>query len=225
MKIHYEGFMREKIRRNPITIGPEANFFEARSLIHDKGVRHLPVVDKDNHLIGIVTDRDVREAAPSDATLLSVQELNYLLGKLKVSAIMTPKEKLITINPDTLIEEAVKLMRDHKIGCLPVLDEGKLYGLFTESDALDHLVDIFGFNQKGTRLTVAFEDKPGTLLGVLEVFKKYNINIISIVTPSFIVDGKRIAAIRIQTENYQEVKKDIEKAGYDVLSVGKWPSV
>ncbi len=225
MKIHYKGFMREKIRRNPITIGPDANFFEARGLIHDKGVRHLPVIDKDNHLIGIVTDRDVREAAPSDATLLSVQELNYLLGKLKVSAFMTPKEKLITIHPDTLIEEAVKLMRDHKIGCLPVLDEGKLYGLFTETDALDHMVDIFGLNQKGTRLSIAFEDKPGTILGALEVFKKLNINIISIVTPSFMVDGKRIAAIRIQTEEYQEAVNGLEKGGYDVLSVGKWPSV
>ncbi|MDO9123693.1 MAG: CBS and ACT domain-containing protein, partial [Deltaproteobacteria bacterium] len=196
-----------------------------RGLIHDKGVRHLPVIDKDNHLIGIVTDRDVREAAPSDATLLSVQELNYLLGKLKVSAFMTPKEKLITIHPDTLIEEAVKLMRDQKIGCLPVLDEGKLYGLFTETDALDHMVDIFGLNQKGTRLSIDFEDNPGILLGILEVFKKHNINIISIVTPSFVVDGKRVAAIRIQTEEYQEATKDLEKAGYDVLSVGKWPSV
>jgi acetoin utilization protein AcuB len=225
MKIHYAGFMREKIKRNPITIGPDANFFEARSLIHDKGVRHLPVVDKENHLVGIVTDRDIREAAPSDATLLSVQELNYLLGKLKVSAFMTPKERLITITPDTLIEEAVKLMRDHKIGCLPVLESGKLYGIFTETDALDHLVDIFGTNQRGTRVTIAFEDKPGTMLGVLEVFKKHNINIISIVTPSFMVEGKRIAAIRIQTEDYQAAINDIEKAGYDVLSVGKWPSV
>jgi acetoin utilization protein AcuB len=225
MKIHYKGFMREKIRRNPVTIGPEANFFEVRSLIHDKGVRHLPVVDKENHLIGIVTDRDIREAAPSDATLLSIQELNYLLGKLKVSAFMTPKEKLITINPDTLIEEAVKLMRDNKIGCLPVVEEGKLYGIFTETDALDHLVDIFGTNQKGTRVTITCEDKPGSMLGILEVFKKLNVNIISIVTPSFMVDGKRIAAIRIQTENYQEAVQNLEKSGYDILSVGKWPSV
>jgi acetoin utilization protein AcuB len=225
MKIHYKGFMREKIRRNPITIGPDANFFEARSLIHDKGIRHLPVVDKENHLIGIVTDRDIREAAPSDATLLSVQELNYLLGKLKVSAFMTPKEKLITITPDTLIEEAVKLMRDHKIGCLPVMEEEMLYGIFTETDILDHFVDIFGFNQKGTRLTVAMEDKPGTMLGILEVFKKYNINIISIVTPSFMVDGKRIAAIRIQAENNPEVNKELERAGYDILSIGQWPSI
>jgi len=217
--------MREKIQRNPVTISPEASFYEVRNLIHEKGVRHLPVVDKNNALVGIVTDRDIREAAPSDATLLSVQELNYLLGKLKVSSFMTPKDKLITITPDTIIEEAVQLMHDNKIGCLPVLEGGKLYGLFTETDALDHLVDIFGFKQKGTRLTLALEDKPGTMLGILEVFKKHNINIISIVTPSFMVEGKRIAAIRIRTEDYQDVVKDLEKAGYDVLSIGKWPSI
>jgi acetoin utilization protein AcuB len=225
MKIHYKGFMREKIQRNPVTIGPDASFYEVRNLIHEKGVRHLPVIDKNNMLVGIVTDRDIREAAPSDATLLSVQELNYLLGKLKVSSFMTPKDKLITINPDTLIEEAVQLMHDNKIGCLPVLEQGKLYGLFTETDALDHLVDIFGFKQKGTRLTLALEDKPGTMLGILELFKKHNINIISIVTPSFMVEGKRIAAIRIKTEDYKDVVKDLEKAGYDVLSIGKWPSI
>jgi acetoin utilization protein AcuB len=225
MKIHYKGFMREKIQRNPVTISSEASFYEARNLIHEKGVRHLPVVDKNNMLVGIVTDRDIREAAPSDATLLSVQELNYLLGKLKVSSFMTPKDKLVTITPDTIIEEAVQLMHDNKIGCLPVLEQGKLYGIFTETDALDHLVDIFGFKQTGTRLTLALEDKPGTMLGILEVFKKHNINIISIVTPSFMVEGKRIAAIRIKTEDYKDVVKDLEKAGYDVLSIGKWPSI
>ncbi len=225
MKIHYKGFIREKIQKNPVMISPEASFYEARNLIHEKGVRHLPVVDKDNMLVGIVTDRDIRKAAPSDATLLSVQELNYLLGKLKVSSFMTPKDKLITINPDTIIEEAVQLMHDNKIGCLPVLEGSKLYGLFTETDALDHLVDIFGLKQKGTRLTLALEDKPGTMLGILEIFKRHNINIISTVTPSFMVEGKRIAAIRIRTEEYQEVVKDLEKAGYDVLSIGKWPSI
>jgi acetoin utilization protein AcuB len=225
MKIHYKGFMREKIQKNPVTVSSEASFYEARNLIHEKGIRHLPVVDKNNALVGIVTDRDIREAAPSDATLLSVQELNYLLGKLKVSSFMTPKAKLITITPDTLIEEAVQLMHDNKIGCLPVLEGGKLYGIFTETDALDHLVDIFGFKQKGTRLTLTLEDKPGSLLGILEVFKKHNINIISIVTPSFMVEGKRITAIRIRTEEYKDVVTDLEKAGYDVLSIGKWPSI
>jgi len=225
MKIFYKGYMREKIQRNPVTIKPEASFFDARNLIHEKGIRHLPVVDKNDALVGIVTDRDIRQAAPSDATLLSVQELNYLLGKLKVSTFMTPKDKLVTITPDTLIEEAVQLMHDNKIGCLPVLEGGKLYGIFTETDALDHLVDIFGFKQKGTRLTLALEDKPGSLLGILEVFKKHDVNVISIVTPSFIVEGKRIAAIRIRTEEYKNLVVDLEKAGYDVLSIGKWPAI
>ncbi|HXX35811.1 MAG TPA: CBS and ACT domain-containing protein, partial [Thermodesulfobacteriota bacterium] len=219
MKIHYKGFMRERIQRNPLTITPDASFFEARSLIHEKGVRHLPVVDKHGRLVGIVTDRDIREAAPSDATLLSVQELNFLLGKLKVSAFMTPKNKLITITPDAVIEEAVQLMHDHKIGCLPILEGEKLYGIFTETDALDHFVDIFGLKQKGTRLTIALEDKPGMLLEVLQVFKKHNVNVISIVTPSFMVEGKRIAAIRIRTEEYKTLVADLEKAGYDVLSI------
>ncbi len=225
MKINYKGYMREKIQKKPVTISPDASFFEARALIHEKGIRHLPVVDKNNHLVGIVTDRDIREAAPSDATLLSIQELNYLLGKLKIGSIMTPKEKLITITPDTIIEEAVQLMHDHKIGCLPVMEGEKLYGIFTETDALAHFVDIFGVKVKGTRLTVALEDKAGTMLGVLEIMKKHNVNIISIITPSFMVEGKRIAAIRIQTEDYQNIVKDLEKAGYPVLSVGKWPSI
>jgi acetoin utilization protein AcuB len=225
MKINYKGFMREMIQRNPVTINPDASFSEARNLIHKKGIRHLPVVDKDNRVIGIVTDADIRKAAPSDATTLSIYEINYLLDKLKVSAFMTPKDKLITITPDTLVEEAVQLMRDHKIGCLPVLENGKLYGIFTETDALDHLVDIFGLKQKGTRLTIAFEDKAGTMLGILEVFKKHNVSVISIVSPSFMIEGKRIAAIRIKTEEYEPIAKDLEKAGYPVLSIGRWPSI
>jgi len=217
--------MRQMIQRNPVTISPDASFSEARSLIHTKGIRHLPVMDKNNRIVGIVTDADIRKAAPSDATTLSIYEINYLLDKLKVSAFMTPRDKLITITPDTLIEEAVQLMRDHKIGCLPVLEGEKLYGIFTETDALDHLVDIFGLKQQGSRLTVAFDDKPGAMLGILEVFKKHEVNVISIISPSFMIDGKRIAAIRIKTEVYESIVKELEKAGYPVLSVGKWPSV
>ena len=225
MKINYRGFMREMIQRNPVTISPDASFSEARSIIHKRGIRHLPVVDNNHKVVGIVTDADIRKAAPSGATSLSIFELEYLLDNLKVSAFMTPKDKLITITPDTLIEEAAQLMRDHKIGCLPVLEGENLYGIFTETDALDHLVDIFGLKEKGTRLTIAFEDKVGTILGILEVFKKHNVNVISIVSPSFIIEGKRIVAIRIRTEEYGSIVRDLEGAGYPVLSIGTWPSI
>ena len=222
MKINYKGFMREKIRKNPVTINPNASFFEAQNLIQQKGVRHLPVVDENNRLLGIVTESDIRKAGPSDVDMLRVQEASYLLRNLKVSAFMTPKEKLVTITPDALIEEAVQLMYDHKIGCLPVVEGEKLYGLFTETDAMDHFMEIFGLKQRGTRLTVAIEDKPGAMVGILEIFKKHNVSVISIVSPSFMVEGKRIVAVRIKTEEYVPIVKDLEKAGYPVLSVGEW---
>jgi len=222
MKISYKGFMREKIRKNPVTINPNASFFEARNLIEEKGVRHLLVVDEDNKLLGIVTESDIRKAGPSDVDMLRFQEASYLLRKLKVSAFMTPKEKLVTITPDALIEEAAQLMYEHKIGCLPVVEGEKLYGIFTETDAMDHFVDIFGLKQRGTRLTIAVDDKPGAVLGILEIFKKHNVNVISIVSPSFMVEGKRIVAMRIKTEEYVPIVKDLEKAGYPVLSVGEW---
>jgi acetoin utilization protein AcuB len=222
MGVDYEGYIKEKMQKSPVTIGPDASFYEARAIIRDKGIRHLPVVDKNNQLVGIVTDRDIRQAAPSDATTLSVHELHYLLGKLKASAFMTPKEKLITITPEITIEEAVQLMHDHKIGCLPVIDGKKLIGIITETDVLAFLVDIFGLKLQGTRLTVALEDKPGQMYLILEVFKKQNLNIISIVTPTYKVAGKRVAAIRIETHDYQNVVKDLNEKGFEVLSINKW---
>jgi acetoin utilization protein AcuB len=222
MGIDYEGYIREMMQKNPITIHPEASFYEALALIRDKGIRHLPVVDKNGHLVGILTDGDIREAAPSDATSLSVHELQYLLGKLKVSAFMTPKSKMITISSDTIIEEAVQLMHDHKIGCLPVVDGDNLAGLITETDALALLVDLFGLKMKGTRLTVAIEDQPGQMHGILDIIKNHNVNIISIVSPTFKVHGKRVAAIRIQTHQHEDLVKDLEQKGYQVLSINKW---
>jgi acetoin utilization protein AcuB len=224
MGIDYEGYIREKMQKDPITISPDASFYEARAIIRDKGIRHLPVVDKQHHLVGLVTDRDIREAAPSDATTLSVHELHYLLGKLKVSAFMTPRNKLITISPDTILEKAVQLMHDHKVGCLPILDGEKLIGVFTETDVLDLFVDLFGVKTPGTRITLALQDVPGILHDVLEVVKRHDINLISVVTPSYTINGKRIVAIRIQTLDYDKIVEGLKTSGYEVLSIDKWPS-
>jgi acetoin utilization protein AcuB len=223
MGIDYEGYIKENMQKNPITISPEASFYEARAIIRDKGIRHLPVVDKEHRLVGLIADRDIREAAPSDATSLSVHELHYLLGKLKASAFMTPKNKLITITPETIIEKAVQLMHDHKIGCLPVVEGGKLIGIITETDVLGHFVDLFGLNKMGTRLTIALEDKPGQLHGILEVIKNFGVNIITVAGGTFKVQGKRLVAIRIETQDYQAIVNGLKKEGYEVLSIDKWP--
>jgi acetoin utilization protein AcuB len=223
MRISYKGFLRERVQRKVITIRPEASFFEANTLIREKGIRHLPVVGADQKLVGLVTDRDLRAAGPSQASDLSIHELHYVLQKLKVSVFMTPREKLITVSPDAVIEEAVQLMHHHKIGCLPIVEGDQLFGIITETDILAHFVDIFGLRQKGTRLTVALEDKPGAMIGILQVLKNHNVNVISIVAPSFVADGKRLLVLRIETESFEDIVRELEKVDYEVLSIGKWP--
>ena len=217
-------YVKTIMKKDPLTISPEASFYEARALIRDKGIRHLPVVDKKHHIVGILTDRDIRTAAPSDATTLSIHEIHYILGKLQVSSFMTPADKLVTVTPDTTFEKAVQLMHDYKIGCLPVLDGRELVGIVTETDVLGTFVDVMGLNVEGTRLTLALEDEPGKVHDVLEVIMRYNVNLISVYTSSYKVEGKRIVVFRIQTQDYEEIVKEIENLGYSVLAVDKWPS-
>jgi len=218
-------FVKSKMERNPVTISPDASFYDARKLIREEGIRHLPVVDKKGKLVGLVTDRDIREAGPSDATLLSAQEINYLLGKLKVAGFMTPAEKLITVTPDTIIEKAVQLLHDNKIGSLPVVDGNELVGIITETDILELFVDVVGLNVRGTRITLLLEDEPGKLFGVLKVIKDHNINVISVISPTLTFEGRRMVVIRVKSHEYEDVLKELEKAGYEIMNVTKWPSM
>ena len=217
-------FVKSKMERYPVTISPEASFYEARKLIREEGIRHLPVVDKKEKLVGLVTDRDIREAGPSDATLLSVQEINYLLGKLTVGGFMTRAEKLITVTPDTIIEKAVQLLHDNRIGSLPVVDGDELVGILTETDILELFVDVVGLTVKGTRLTILLEDEPGSLFGILKIIKDRNINVISVISPTLTFEGRRMVVIRMKTHEYDDVVQELEKAGYEIMNVTKWPS-
>ena len=122
---------------NLVSIGPKTTLPEASKLMHTRHIRRLPVVDK-GKLVGIVTAGDIREASPSDATSLSIYELNYLLARLTIDQIMT--RDVITVGPETEIYEAAELMLNYKIGGLPVLENGSLVGIITESDIFRVLV-------------------------------------------------------------------------------------
>lgn len=123
--------VRDWMTPNPITIVPKTTLPDAHKLMREAKVRRLPVVDH-GRLVGIVTLGDVREAQPSDATTLSIYELNYLLSKLTVDRIMTREP--LTIAPDATIHQAARVMLDHKIGGLPVMEDERLVGIITESD-------------------------------------------------------------------------------------------
>jgi acetoin utilization protein AcuB len=124
--------IRELMTGGLITVRPETPILEARDLMVKERIRHLLVTDEGGALVGIVTDRDIRLNLPSQATSLSVWEINHLLTKLTVEQVMT--RSVITIGPDRPARDGAQLMLDHKIGALPVLDGGHLIGIFTETD-------------------------------------------------------------------------------------------
>ena len=133
-----KNLVRDWMTPQPLTIGPKTTVPEAHKLMNDHHIRRLPVVDK-GKLVGIVTLGDLREAEPSDASTLTVYELNYLVALLTVDKIMT--REVITIAPDMPLRKAAKLMLNYKIGGLPVVANERVVGIITESDILRVLVD------------------------------------------------------------------------------------
>jgi acetoin utilization protein AcuB len=129
------------MKRDPITISPETGILEALRLFRQHRIRHLPVV-KGGFLVGILTDRDLKRVVPSPAASLSVYEVNYLLNRLEARGVMT--KQVVTVLPETTIEEAAKLLLTHKIGALPVVEEDRLVGIVTETDVLQALVNAIG---------------------------------------------------------------------------------
>jgi len=123
--------VRELMTVKPITVDPETPMLQARQRMAEERIRHLVVVDG-ARVVGIVTDRDIRLNLPSPATSLSVWELNYLLAQLTVGGVMSAT--VIVVDPERPVAEAARIMMDHKIGALPVVDEGRLVGIITESD-------------------------------------------------------------------------------------------
>ena len=132
--------IKDRMTRSPITAPPEMPMQEALKLMRERGIRRLPVVDKKGKLVGIVSDRDLLHASPSDATSLSVWELNYLLSKVTLKELMTTP--VITVTPETPVQEAARIMAEKKIGGLPVVQAGKVVGIITETDLFRVLLEL-----------------------------------------------------------------------------------
>ena len=141
-----------RMTSHPVTVGPDVSIAEAMELMKQEKVRRLPVIDKNRKLIGLVTHTDLVHASPSKVTSLSMWEISYLLAQVKVKEVMA--KNVITTTEDTPLEEAARLMADHKIGSLPVMRDDLLVGIITESDIFRVFLEIFGAREKGIRLTV-----------------------------------------------------------------------
>jgi acetoin utilization protein AcuB len=210
-------YVKNRMTSNPYTISPDATIAEALDLMRNNNIRRLPVV-KNGKLVGIVTEKEMQEVSPSKATTLSIFELNYLLAKTKVSTVMT--KKVITVSPDALLEEAAVLMRDNRVGALPVVQDGKVVGIITETNIFDAFIDLLGFRESGTRITVEVEDAPGILASVAGVIKDFGANITHVVVYRS-SGGKSNIVIRVNTVNTDNITEALDKQGYKVTSVLK----
>ncbi len=204
----------KKMKRDVITITKNERMTTAKKILQEKKIRHLPVVEG-KKLIGLVMNMDIRKAEASPATSLEIRELHYLLDKLTVGEIMT--KNVITISPEISVEEATTLLHDNKIGCLPVVEDGNLVGMLTENDVMDILIGVMGMKEKGSRLEILLEDKPGALAEITRVIKEHNVNIVSVVTDVADDEGKRVVIFKLKTFYFEPIKKALEAAGFPVV--------
>jgi acetoin utilization protein AcuB len=208
-------FVGERMTRNPVTILETASIDDGLHLMRERKVRRLPVLDAAGKMVGIVSDKDLLHAAPSPATSLSVHELHYLLAKLTINKVMS--SPVISVGPDTPLEEAARVMADNKIGGLPVLEGDQLVGIITETDVFKVLTEVLGARTAGLRITLGVKDAKGVLAGITDVLAKHGANILALVAYSGKQPGERFIMVKLSDMDADVVKDAL--AGLDVQVV------
>jgi acetoin utilization protein AcuB len=152
-------FVKDRMTPDPTTGYPGMSVTDAQDLMKSGGFRHLPILDEDGKLVGLISKGSLASALPADTSNLSRFEVSYVLAKIKVRSIMV--EDVVTATPDTPIEIAARMMADNLIGCLPVLDGEKLVGIITDRDLFFTMVSLLGARSSGIRITVMQPDRAG----------------------------------------------------------------
>ncbi len=206
-------FVRNKMTTNPFTISPDSTIPDAHEIMARNNIKRLPVV-KNGVLVGVVSKEDIAQASPSKATSFSVGELTYLLARTKISHVM--KKDPVTIGPDALLEEAAILMRTNEVGFLPVVNEGHVVGIITESNIFDAFIDLLGFRDIGTRLTIEADDMPGIMASLTGIFAEYGANITHVAVYSG-PSGKSSVVVGTHSFNTEDIEKSIENKGFKII--------
>ena len=200
-----------------ITILPDASLVEARELIEGKNIDHLLVVNNKGKLVGILSDRDLKQYWASPATSLSSHELTYLLEKITVKSIMV--ETIVTVSVDTTVERAAYIMQTNNINSLPVMDKDELVGIITSTDVMGILLEAIGMNEESVRICVLVDDRIGTLAEVSAILRDVQINIQSLVTwPVRKYPGIHQLVIRISGDDGPKAVITLNKKGFKVLT-------
>ncbi len=191
-----------------ITIPPDMPVVDALNLMRVEHIRRTPVVDEKGKLVGIVSDKDLLNASPSAATTLSVWEINYLLSKINVGDVMT--KDVVTITEDTPIEEAARIMADNKIGGLPVVRDGKVVGIITETDLFKILLEMMGARAPGVRVSILVPNVRGELALITKAIAEAGGYIVSLGTFSGEDTSNALLTIKLQGLTEDEVRQALK---------------
>jgi acetoin utilization protein AcuB len=203
--------VKDWMTKDPITITDETSMMKAIHLMKQNRFRRLPVMHE-GRLVGIVSDRDLKEASPSKATTLDVHELYYLLAELLVKDIMTRDP--VTVAPDDTVEHAAQIMLENTISGLPVADgQGKVVGILTQSDVFRAFMHITGILQGGVQFALRIEDRPGLIKEVVDLLRSRGARFVSLLTSyASAKEGYRDIYIRVKNlspEDVEAAEKDL----------------
>ncbi|MFH0787919.1 MAG: CBS domain-containing protein [Pseudomonadota bacterium] len=215
-------FIVNSMTKDVIVVEPESDILEAKEKMVRHRIHSLPVVEADNTLVGIVTDRDIRSALPSG--LLSDQDSRREiegLARIRIKNIMTKNP--VTISPTQTLEDALLMMQKIRVGAFPVVDkEGKLKGIITKQDLMRAFINVLGIEEPGTLLCILAEDKLGTMKKIVDAISEERIPFGSILVARYWEEGKRAVFPYLLTHNVANVKRKLQKLGFTLLNPMEW---
>jgi acetoin utilization protein AcuB len=215
-------FIDKSMTQKVITIETDTTIFEAKEKMEKNNIRHLPVVEKDNTLVGIITDRDIRSAMPSIMVIdqESAKEKERIF-KLQVKDIMTRNP--VTISPTNTLEDALLMIQKMRVGAFPVVDpQGKLKGIISVHDLIRAFINVLGIEEPGTLLCILIEDKIGQIKKIVDVITEEKISLGSILVARHWEEGKKAVFPYLLTINVARVKKKLESLGFILLNPMEW---
>ncbi|MGU7913888.1 CBS domain-containing protein [Streptococcus suis] len=208
--------VKDFMTRKVVYISPDTTIAHAADIMREQDLHRLPVIENDK-LVGLVTEGTIAEASPSKATSLSIYEMNYLLNKTKVKDVMI--KNVITVSGYASLEDAAYLMYKNKVGILPVVDNGQLYGVITDRDIFATFLHVSGYGEEGVRARFLVENKAGELEKIIRLVADKDYNIVSTVQLAT-KSGKVVIEVQIDGKvDVEEVRTLFEGAGIQVDSL------
>ena len=215
-------FVSRSMTKKVVSIRPDADIIQAKTLMDENRIRHIPVVDDDNKLIGIVTDRDLRSEFPASFYKGTDRpEAVEEYRKTRVRDIMTPDP--VTLTPYDTIQDALLLIQNMKVGALPVVDkEGKLTGIISVRDLLRAFINVLGIGTPGTLMGILVEEKVGQLKKIVDAITEEKVSFGSVLVARHWDEDKRAVFPYLLTNNVSKIKKKLESMGYTLLDPMEW---